>query len=295
MRVVVAGSSGLIGTALLTELRAAEHEVLRLVRRPARSADEHQWDPEAGILDEAALAGADAVVNLCGVGVGDRLWSGAYRQEIRDSRTAPTEVLAQATVRVGVPSLLNASAVGYYGDTGDAEITERAQAGAGFLAAVCVDWEAATAEAAIGGVRVATLRTGLVLSARGGLLGKLKPLYRLGLGGRLGDGRQYYPWISLADETAAIRFVLEHPSITGPVNLTGPQPVSNAEFSRTLAAAVHRPAPWVVPGFALKAALGDFGREGVLAGQRAVPAVLNDAGYTFRHPTVAAALQAACQ
>lgn len=291
MRVVVAGASGLIGNALVPALRSRGHEVLRLVRRPGRSADERQWDPAAGTIDDAVLEGADAVVNLGGVGIGDHRWSGSYKQQVRDSRLAPTEVLAAAVARAQVPSLLSASAVGYYGDTGTTEVTETAPAGEGFLAEVCTDWEAATATA--GDARVALLRTGLVLAPSGGLLAKLKPLYQLGLGGRLGDGQQYYPWISLDDEVGGIVFVLEHPEVSGPVNLTGPDPVTNAEFNRALASALHRPAPWVVPGFAIRALIGEFGQEGVLAGQRAVPAVLQEAGYAWHHSTVDAAMQAA--
>lgn len=287
----MAGASGLIGTALVSALRAKDHEVLRLVRRPPTAQDERQWDPAAGSLDDTVLSGADAVVNLGGVGIGDHRWSGSYKQQVRDSRIAPTEVLAAAVARHGVPSFLSASAVGYYGDTGAREVTEASGPGTGFLAEVCTDWEAATGTATA--ARVVLLRTGLVLSPTGGLLSKLKPLYRLGLGGRLGEGRQYYPWISLEDEVGAIMFLLEHPEVAGPVNLTGPAPVTNGEFNRALAAALHRPAPWVVPGFAITALIGEFGQEGVLAGQRAVPAVLQEAGFTFRHCTVGEAVRAA--
>lgn len=294
MRVVVAGASGMIGTALVAALRSAGHDVLRLVRRPPSSPSERQWDPAAGTADDSAFAGADAVVNLGGAGIGDKRWSGSRKQEIRDSRIAPTDVLARAAARHRVPTFLSASAVGFYGDTGDAEVTEISPMGTGFLAETCADWEAATAPAAEAGARVALLRTGLVLSPTGGLLGKLKPLYALALGGRLGDGRQYFPWISLADELGAITFVLDNPSISGPVNLTGPNPVTNAEFNRALGAAMRRPAPWVVPGFAIRALIGEFGQECLLAGQRAVPAVLEASGYTFQHQTVDAALRYAC-
>ncbi|WP_127783371.1 TIGR01777 family oxidoreductase [Rhodococcus sp. X156] len=294
MRVVVAGSSGLIGTALVAHLRAGGHEVLRLVRRTAGAGDEHEWDPAAGHGADAALDGADAVVNLCGVGIGDKRWTGSYKQQIRDSRIAPTEVLARAVLAQGVPTFLSASAVGYYGDTGDAVVTEASPAGPDFLSQVCADWEGAALPAAAA-ARVVLLRTGLVLAPSGGLLGRLKPLYSLGLGGRLGSGRQYYPWVSLDDQVAAIAFALENPAISGPMNVTGPAPVTNAEFSRALAAVLHRPAPWVVPGFALRAVLGEFATEGVLAGQRAVPAVLQQAGYRFRHADVASALRAACR
>lgn len=293
MRIVVAGSSGMIGTALVASLRAHDHEVLRLVRRAPAGPDERQWDPAAGTLDPEALEGAGAVVNLCGVGIGDKRWTGAYKQAVRDSRMGPTDVLAREVAARGVPTLLNASAVGYYGDTGDHEVDESAPAGTGFLAEVCRDWEAATAPASEGGARVVTLRTGLVLSPAGGLLARLKPLYSLALGGRLGSGRQYYPWISLTDEIAAIRFVVEHDDISGPVNLTGPAPVTNAEFNRALGSALGRPAPWVVPGFAIKLVIGEFAEEGVLEGQRAVPAKLEEHGFTFTHRSVGEAMSAA--
>lgn len=293
MRVVVAGSSGLIGTALVAALRAHDHEVLRLVRRAPAGPDERRWDPAGGTLDPGALEGAGAVVNLCGVGIGDKRWTGAYKQAVRDSRMGPTDVLAREVAARGIPTLVNASAVGYYGDTGDHVVDESAPAGAGFLAEVCRDWEAATAPASEGGVRVATLRTGLVLSSAGGLLGRLKPLYSLALGGRLGSGRQYFPWISLTDEIAAIRFVVEHDDVSGPVNLTGPAPVTNTEFNRALGAALGRPAPWVVPGFAIKLLIGEFAEQGVLAGQRAIPAKLEAHGFTFTHRTVGQAMSAA--
>lgn len=291
MRVVVAGSTGLIGASLVPALRQAGHDVVRLVRRRPAAPDERGWDPPAGRLDKPALDGADAVVNLCGVSVGGKRWSGEYKQAIRDSRIAPTEVLARAVAERGVPTLVNASAVGYYGDTGAEIVDESARNGEGFLAEVCRDWEAATAAA--GGARVVLLRSGIVLSRRGGFLGRLRPLFSLLLGGRLGSGRQYLPWISLDDEIAAIRFVTEHDRVRGPVNLVGPEQVTNADFTRELAAAVGRPAPWVVPGFVLRAVLGEFADEGALAGQRAMPKVLQDHGFQFAHPTLRSALEAA--
>ncbi|HVL83584.1 MAG TPA: TIGR01777 family oxidoreductase [Pseudonocardia sp.] len=293
MRVVVAGSSGLIGTALVADLRAAGHEVLRLVRRARAAPDERGWDPPAGRVEPGTFDGVDAVVNLNGVGIGDRPWSGARRQLIRDSRNVPTEVLARAVAQHRVPALLSASGVDYYGDTGDRTVDETAPAGAGFLAEVCRDWEAATAPAAEAGARVVLMRTAPVLSPAGGILGRLRPLFRFMLGGRIGSGRQYFPWISLDDQVSAVRFLLENPSVSGPVNLAGPVPVTNAEFTRALAEAVGRPAPFVVPGFALKAVLGEMAEELVLTGARAVPAKLESAGYRFRHTTVNDALAAA--
>ncbi len=292
MRVVVAGSHGLIGTALLAALRENGHEVQRLVRRGAHASDEISWEPVTGRIDAAQLAGVDAVVNLGGVGIGDRRWSGARKQEIRDSRIDSTEVLARAVATAGVPTLLNANAVGFYGDSGDRVVDESTPAGTGFLARVCTDWQQATAAASTAGARVAVLRIGVVLSSEGGMLDRLGTLYRLGLGGRLGDGRQYMSWISLEDAVRALVFLLEHPEISGPVNLTGPAPVTNIQFSAALARTVRRPAPWAIPSFALKAVLGEFASEGVLSGQRAIPTVLEENGFEFRHHTVGEALDA---
>ncbi|MFI6869330.1 TIGR01777 family oxidoreductase [Nocardia sp. NPDC050406] len=294
MKVVVAGSSGLIGTALVAALRRDGHEVTRLVRRPAAARDEFTWDPARADLDQRALRDADAVVNLCGVSVGRRRWTGSFKQELRDSRITPTDVLASAAAESSVPTLVNASAVGYYGDhTGDRVLTESSPAGTGFLAALCQDWEAATEPAATAGVRTVLLRSAVVMAPHGGMLGMLRPLYSLGLGGRLGNGRQYLPWISLDDEIGAILFALTTAAISGPVNLVGPAPVTNAEFNRALGRALHRPTPFVVPAFALRAAVGEFADEAILHGQRAIPAVLEEAGYTFQHPTIGAALTAA--
>jgi uncharacterized protein (TIGR01777 family) len=293
VRVVIAGSSGLIGTALVSDLRSAGHDVLRLVRRAPAAPDERGWDPPAGRIDDGTFDGVDAVVNLNGAGMADRLWSGARRQLIRDSRTVPTEVLAAAVADHGVPALLSGSAVGYYGDTGGRAVDETAPSGTGFLAEVCREWEAATQKAQEAGARVVLLRTGLVLSPAGGLLGRLKPLFTLFLGGRLGSGAQYQPWISLDDEVGAIRFALEHDTISGPLNLTGPTPVTNAQFTRALASAVGRPASIPVPAFAIKGVLGAMGEEVLLSGQRAIPAKLQAAGYQFRHHAVSEALAAA--
>jgi uncharacterized protein len=292
VRVVVSGSSGLIGTALVAHLREGGHDVLRLVRREPSAPDERGWDPPAGKIDPGTFDGVDAVVNLGGAGVADRPWSGARRQALRDSRIVPTEVLAAAVAEHDVPTLLSGSAVGYYGNAGGVAIDESAPPGTGFLADLVRDWEAATRAARDGGARVVLLRTGLVLSPSGGLMGPLKLVYRFGLGGRIGSGTQYMPWISLDDEVGAIRFLLENPDVDGPVNLTGPQPVTNADFTVTLAHAVHRPAVLAVPAAVLRA-LGAQGEEMLLYGQRAVPAKLEAAGYRFRHATLEEAFAAA--
>lgn len=290
MRIVTAGVSGFIGSQLLPALRAAGHQVQTLVRRTASGPDEISWDPDSGRLGNAVLDGADAVINLCGVGVGDRRWTPAYQELIRTSRVHPTELLAQGCAVAGVPVLLNASAVGIYGDGGDQPVDETSPPGSSFLAGVCVDWEAATEAARSGGVRVVNLRSGLVLGRAGGLLPRLALMTKLLVGGRLGSGQQYFPWISIADEVRAIGFLLSA-DVRGPVNLVAPTPVTNAEFTAALGSVLRRPTPWVVPAFALKAALGGFAVE-VLGGQRAVPAALTSADFDFSHRELAGALHA---
>lgn len=290
MVVAIAGSSGLIGSALTTALRTADHRVIRLVRRRPSNADEVFWDPDTGEFDVGELAGVDVVVNLCGVNVGAKRWSGAFKQSLRDSRIGPTDVLAAAVAEAGVPLLINASAVGFYGDTRDRVVDESAPHGAGFLAQLCVDWEAATMAAADAGARVVLLRTGLVLSPSGGMLNRLRPLFGLGLGARLGNGRQYFPWITLEDQVRAMLFAISHTGLAGPVNVTGPAPVTNGEFTSALGRALSRPTPMIVPGFALRAVLGEFADEGLLGGQRAIPAALEEAGFVFHHKTVGEAL-----
>jgi len=288
--IAIAGSSGLIGSALTSALRAADHRVLRLVRRAPATADEIFWNPDTGEFDASALRGADAVVNMCGVGVAAKRWSGAFKQSLRDSRIGPTEVLSRAVVESGVPVLVNSSAVGYYGDTHDHVVDESGPAGHGFLAGLCRDWEAATETASAAGVRVVLMRTGLVLSPAGGMLARLRPLFGLGLGARLGSGRQYMPWISLEDEVRALSFAIERDDLAGPVNGTGPAPVTNAEFTAALGRALNRPTPMLVPGFALRAVLGEFAEEGLLGGQRAIPAALERSGFEFRHHTIGEAM-----
>jgi uncharacterized protein len=287
--IAIAGSSGVIGSALVTALRASDNRVVRIVRRAPSSADELHWNPQAGEFDPDALRGVDAVVNLCGAGIADKRWSGAYKQQLRDSRIAPTEVLSAAVAEAGVGVLINASAVGFYGHTGDRVADETFPVGAGFLAQLCEDWEAATLQAQQAGVRVVLARTGLVVSPNGGLLSRLRPLFSLGLGARLGNGRQYMPWISLEDEVRALLFAMSH-ELSGPVNLTGPAPVTNAEFTKAMGRAVNRPTPWLLPGFALRRLLGEFAEEGLLGGQRAIPAALERVGFQFHHNTIGEAL-----
>ena len=289
--VAIAGSSGLIGSALVTALRTADHQVLRIVRRAPANASELHWDPDSGELDADALDGIDAVVNLCGINIGRRRWSGAFKQNLRDSRITPTEVLSAAVADAGVGVLVSASAVGYYGDTRDRAVDETALAGRGFLAQLCKDWEAATAPARDAGTRVVLARTGVVLASSGGALRQLRPLFSVGLGARLGRGRQYMSWISLEDQVRALQFAISDSRLSGPVNLTGPAPVTNAEFTAALGRAVNRPTPLMMPGFAVRAALGEFADETLLSGQRAIPAVLERAGFEFHHNTVGEALR----
>jgi uncharacterized protein (TIGR01777 family) len=292
MRILIAGASGLIGHALVARLRESGHEVRRLVRREASAADEAGWDPPAGRVDDGAFDGVDAVVNLCGAPLASGRWSAARKQVLVDSRVEPTEVLAEAVAQHKVPTLLNASGINYYGDTGSAVVDESGKAGAGFLAELCVLWETATTPATQAGSRVVLLRTAPVLSGEGGLLATLRPLFRLGLGARLGDGTQYMPWISRTDEVAAAQFALENDDVTGPVNLAAPQPVTNAEFTRAFGRALHRPTPWWVPSVALRIAAGEAADEMILTGPRALPGVLQRAGFDFAHNDLDTALAA---
>lgn len=288
--VAIAGSSGLIGSALTAALRAADHTVLRIVRRAPANSEELHWNPESGEFDPHALTDVDAVVNLCGVNIAQRRWSGAFKQSLRDSRITPTEVLSAAVADVGVATLINASAVGYYGNTKDRVVDENDSAGTGFLAQLCVDWETATRPAQQSGARVVLARTGVVLSPAGGMLRRMRPLFSVGLGARLGSGRQYMSWISLEDEVRALQFAIAQPNLSGPVNLTGPAPVTNAEFTTAFGRAVNRPTPLMLPSVAVRAAFGEFADEGLLIGQRAIPSALERAGFQFHHNTIGEAL-----
>ncbi|MFF1644014.1 TIGR01777 family oxidoreductase [Streptomyces sp. NPDC058240] len=293
-RIAVTGASGLIGAALVRSLRADGHEVVRLVRHPARAGDEVEWDPGRGYVDVAGLVGCDAVVHLAGAGVGDHRWTAAYKREIRDSRVLGTAAIAEAVASLDVPPkvLLSGSAIGYYGDTGDRAVDESAPAGEGFLPSVCVEWEAATAAAQEAGVRTVHARTGLVVGREGGAWGRLFPLFRAGLGGRLGNGRQYWSFIALHDEVAALRHILDTESLSGPVNLTGPDPVTNSEVTAAMGRVLHRPTLFTAPAPALRIALGDFA-EDVLASQRVLPGRLLDSGFVFAFPGIDGAIRAA--
>jgi uncharacterized protein (TIGR01777 family) len=294
MRVLIAGGSGFLGQALARELIAHQHLVHTLVRRPAGGATEVEWHPERDELNPDVLRGYDAVIGLSGAGISDKRWTPDYKRELLESRLRPTATLASAIAQLPADqrpaTFLSASAIGYYGDRGDLPLPESAVAGTGFLAELVAKWEAATAPAAEAGVRVVTLRTGLVLSAGGGLLKRLVPLFKLGVGGKLGSGQQYQSWISLADEIGAIRYLLSAGQVTGPVNLTGPDPVRNDEFSSELGKVLHRPALLPAPAFGIRLVLGEFADEGALASQRVIPERLLDSGYQFQHPDLRSAL-----
>lgn len=295
MHIAVTGSSGLIGSALVPLLRQHGHQVTRLVRRPAGDGD-ITWDPAAGTLDPASLSGVDAVVHLAGAGIGDRRWTDAYKAEILSSRVRSTDTLAKAIAAIradgaGPTVLLSGSAIGIYGAHGDEQLDETSGIGTGFLADVCRDWEAATAPAEEAGVRVAHLRTGIVLSPAGGALKKQLPLFKAGLGGKFGKGDAWQSWISLDDELGAIVALLDAP-VSGPVNLTAPNPVTGATFARTLGSVLKRPAVLPVPSFGPKLLLGaELANALLFTGQRVMPGVLTSAGFTFQHPTLEAALR----
>ncbi|MEV6377237.1 TIGR01777 family oxidoreductase [Micromonospora musae] len=296
MRILMAGASGFLGTRLVDRFTADGHRVTRLVRRPARTPDERQWQPSAAQLDPAVVADADAVINLAGAGVGDRRWNDEYRRLLRSSRVDSTTTLAITIA--GLPAedrpkvLLNSSAVGWYGDTGDRAVEEDAPAGEGFLSDLCRVWEAATRPAEDAGVRVVRLRTGLPLHRDGGMLKpQLLPM-RLGISGKLGGGRQWWPCLSLADFLSAVTFLLDREEVAGPVNVVGPAPVTNAEFTKELARQLHRPAIMPIPALALKIVLGGFSVE-ALSSSRVLPGALTRAGFTYRHPDLRSALQSA--
>ncbi|MFL6182555.1 MAG: TIGR01777 family oxidoreductase, partial [Actinomycetes bacterium] len=279
MKVAITGASGLIGSAVGESLTADGHTVLRLVRRAASEPDEVQWDPLGGTVDLEALAGIDAVVHVAGAGVGDKRWTASYKRQIRDSRVLGTQTIARAMARLDPQPqvLVSGSAIGYYGDTGHEPADESSPAGDGFLSKVVVAWESSTAPASEAGIRVVTPRSGLVVAPHGGAWGRLWPLFRFGVGGRLGGGDQYWSFVSLRDEVRAFRRMLDDASMTGAYNVTAPNPVTNREMTEAMAEVVHRPAFAHVPSFVLKSVLGEMSSE-VLGSLRVLPTRLLEAG-----------------
>ncbi|MEJ6514156.1 MAG: TIGR01777 family oxidoreductase [Acidimicrobiia bacterium] len=293
MKIVISGASGLIGTQLVEQLQQHGHEVIRLVRRAAGTG-EIMWDPTSGVLSASALEGTDAVIHLSGAGIGDKRWTTSYKREILESRTITTNLIATTIARMNrKPSVfLSGSAIGIYGPRGDEELNEVSTNGTSFLADVCEQWELAAKPAIDAGIRTVLLRTGIVLTTKGGALKKQLPLFQLGLGGKFGNGKQWQSWISIDDEVGAIEYLLTA-NMSGAVNLTAPNPVTNAEFTSTLARVVKRPAFLPIPPFAPKAILGGELADALLfTGQRVIPAALNASGYQFVHPTLEVALRA---
>lgn len=293
MRIVIAGSSGFVGARLVPELEAAGHEVVRLVRRGEPGPGSALWHPERGGLDPGVLEGADAVVNLAGANIAGKRWSRAYREELRTSRVDATRTLVRAisSSQEGPRILVNASATGYYGDRGEEELDESSPRGEGFLAGLAEEWETQAMAARETGARVVLLRFGMIVGPGGGALARMLPPFRLGLGGPVGSGRQWWPWVSLEDVPAVIRRAVEASDLAGPVNVTAPNPVRNREFTRTLARTLHRPAVLPAPAPLLRLALGEMAEELLLGSTKAVPRVLQDLGFRFRHPTLDGALE----
>jgi uncharacterized protein len=290
MRIAITGSSGMIGQALVRRLEAMGHTVLRLVRRNPRSG-EVRWDPARGTLDPMALKGVEGAINLAGENIATR-WTEESRRRIRESRIRSTTVLAETMARMDARPrvLISVSAVGFYGDQGDTELTEESTAGSGFLPTLAQEWERSAQPASAAGIRVVHPRLGIVLSPEGGALARMLPPFKLGLGGKLGSGDQWMSWVALDDVTAALAFLLEQP-LSGPVNLVAPQPVTNREFTRTLGQVLSRPAVFTVPPFALHLAYGrDMPDEALLSSTRVRPAKLEHAGFRFRHPQLREAL-----
>ena len=287
-RIAITGASGLIGTALVGHLKSEGHTVQRFVRRPVVAPDEIQWDPKTGYVDIEALRGVDAIIHLAGVGVGDKRWSKKYKAEILNSRLLGTTAIANAVNEVKPQVFISASAIGWYGESGNRAVIESDRAGDDFLAAVCREWEGAADLAT--GTRVVKIRTGLVLDPTGGALGRMLPLFRLGLGGKLGNGKQWWSWITLHDQIRAITFLLEN-NISGLVNITSPNPVTNQEFTSALARAMHRPALFPAPAIALKIALGGFSSE-ILGSKKVMPHALTEAGFNWDYPHITSALTA---
>jgi len=293
MRVAITGASGLIGTALVPFLTAGGHEVLRLVRRKPGTKDEARWDPERGDIDRAALAGLDAVVHLAGANLAQGRWTAARKAELRASRVGPTRLLAETLAGLPRPPevLVTSSAIGYYGDRGDSWLDEGSEPGSDFLGRLVVEWEGASEPAARAGIRVVRLRSGMVLTPRGGVLGRMLFPFKAGVGGVLGSGKQYMSWIAIDDLLGVVRHALTTAALAGPVNAVAPAPVTNREFTKTLGRVLGRPTLLPAPAFALRLAFGEMADAAVLASARVRPERLLRSGYRFLFPDLEAALR----
>ncbi len=292
MNILVTGASGLVGSHLQPALAAEGHTVTALVRRAA-AAGQIRWDPAAGQLDADQLQGFDGVVHLAGESIAEGRWTAAKKERIRSSRVDPTTLLCQTLARLPQPPkvLISASAIGFYGDRGDQPLDEESPAGAGYLPEVCQAWEGATQAAAEAGIRVVRLRIGVVLSREGGALQKMLLPFRMGAGGRIGSGRQYWSWIAIDDLVGVIGHALQTTSLEGAVNAVAPQPVTNLEFTKTLGRVLGRPTIFPMPAFAARLALGEMANDLLLASARVVPDKLHGSGYTFRYPDLEGALR----
>jgi uncharacterized protein (TIGR01777 family) len=294
LRIAISGASGLVGSALASLLNSEGHEIVALVRRkPDPSAGQVYWNPEIGVVDRDGLEGLDAVVHLAGENIASRRWSAKRKAKLRDSRVVGTTLLTEALATLARPPgvLVSASAIGFYGDRGEETLDEHSAAGTGFLADLAQEWEAAAVAAERAGIRVVKLRVGVVLSASGGALAKMLPPFRLGLGGRLGDGRQIMSWIALADLVRAVRFAIETSAIAGAVNATAPNPASNAEFTRVLGRVLGRPTLFPIPAPALRLIFGEMADEILLGGADVRPRRLEESGFVFEHPDLEGALR----
>ena len=293
-KVIVTGASGLVGTPLCENLTRGGWQVVKAVRRtPKSDGSEVFWDPDAGKIDAAGFEGATAVVHLAGENIADRRWTDAFKQKIRQSRTRGTLLISETLARLGAKpqTFVCASAIGYYGDRGEEVLTESSAPGGDFLAQVCTEWEAACQPARVAGIHTVNGRIGVVLSPKGGALAKMLTPFRLGVGGKLGSGRQYMSWIALDDLARALQFLVETPSVSGPVNLVSPEPATNADFTRTLGRVLRRPTIFPVPAFAAKIAFGEMADALLLASTRVSPAALQGAGFRFDLPGLEPALR----
>jgi uncharacterized protein len=293
MKVLVTGSHGLVGTALVEALTANKHHVLRLVRASSSSNTNISWDPDAGTIDKHKLEGLDAVLHLAGESIASGRWTEEKKRKIRESRVSGTQLIAKTLAQLSQrpATLISASAIGYYGDRGDELLTEQSRAGTGFLSDVCVEWESATRPASEAGIRVVLTRFGIILDKKGGTLAKMLPPFRMGIGGRVGDGKQWMSWIALDDVIGGLRFVVENQRISGPANFVAPNPVTNAEFTKTLGRVLSRPTLFPVPKFGARLAFGEMADALLLSSQRVDPVRLKSENYSFRFPALDKALR----